>query len=821
MNSYNTSCKKMKKIIVVLMVTIFPLFILAQEQFLINGVIVDGDSKDKLPFATLSLKDVKSKNIVGGAISDINGFISVESTLPNVLIQIDYVGYETLIFEKSNLSQNNNLGTIALTPKDNQLAGVDLVGRRADVEIRLDKRVYNVGKNLYAKGTNVSDMLDNIPSLSVDIDGNLELRGNTNVRILIDGKPSRLVGMNGIDALADMPAESIERVEVITAPSARYQAEGTSGIVNIILAKNTLKGLNGIFNLSGGKFNSYSGNSNLNFRTGKFNFFTNSGYRDITNKGSNFQDTSYLNSSEYDQFVENRYFDRQRVSTNINFGFDFNLTEKTKFTFSYVQNQRDGYSQTTNDQKHYFEESILTKSLRSEIEEDFNQNKQFSISLTHKFNQSGHKLDITMQRERNNENEFADLQTQEFVPQNRVRPLEENNTKEHQKQFLAQVDYVLPIDQNTQFEAGYRTTNEDQNTGFVVQQEDENGNMIVNDNLTNYLDFNQEVHAFYTQFGKKWGSFSFLSGLRFEHTYLKVLQLTTNEGGSSVFNDFFPTLNLGFELSETASIIIGYNRRISRPRSRSLNPFQSRSSETSFFQGNPNLKPSYSNGFDIGYLKQFKKITLNTSVYFRRTEKPENRISMETGDFADVNGVNTPVIKRFPINLGHRNQFGIEANSSMRWSEKWRTNLSFNLFKSVETGTYEDLKFDNVNESWSGNFRNNLTLFDDISTQINVWFRGPAKTAFGNRSAFGGANIGLSKDLFNDNTTLNLNFSDVFNTQVFKWEAFTKNTITYGEYQRRKPIYRLTFTYRFNQEKERQRREKTDDNYGEGEGFEL
>jgi len=790
----------------------------SQERYTLTATIIDKNTKDKLPFATVSLKNPDSKAIIGGAVSDENGFVSVKSPLANVQIQVDYVGYETLIFEKSNISRKTALGTLGLIPKENQLAGVDLVGRHSDVEIRLDKLVYNVGQNLNAKGTNVADVLDNIPSLSLDIDGNLELRGSTNVRILIDGKPSGLVGLNGIDALADLPAESIERVEVITAPSARYQAEGSSGIINIILAKNTLKGLNGVFNMSAGKFDSYDANASLNYKTGKFNFFTNSGYRDNTDMGGAFQDTRYTTSKNYDQFVETRSFDRRRQGANVNIGLDFSLTNKTKITLSYVQNKRDGDDQTRNDQNHFLATTTITKSLRSEIEEDFDLNKQLSLSLTHKFNEKGHKLDVILQGERNIEDEFADLQTQQLVPNKLLGFLEENNTEENQKQFLAQIDYVFPMDKNTQFEAGYRTTNENQNTSFIVQQEDINGNMIVNDDLTNYLDFNQEVHAVYTQFGKKWGDFSLLSGLRYEHTSMVVIQKTTNEDGNSSFGDFFPTLNLGIELSETANITIGYNRRVSRPRSRSLNPFQSRSSETSFFQGNPYLKPSYSNGFDVGYLKQFKNFTLNSSLYFRRTEKPENRISVESGDFATVNGELTPVIKRFPVNLGRRDQLGIEANSTIRWSSKWRTNLSFNLFRSVETGSYEGLSFDNENESWTGNFRNNLTLFGNFNTQMNVFLRGPSQSAFGSRKAFGGVNIGMSKDLFNENATLNLNFSDVFNTQIFKWKTITENTTTTGEYQRRKPVYRLTFTYRFRQEKERQRGGQ---GYENSNGFEL
>ena len=789
-----------------------------QQRYTITATIEDKITSDFLPFATITLRNAANKKLIGGAVSDENGKASILSSVSNVEIQVDYIGYETLVFKKE-LTKRTNLGALQLEPKENQLAGIDLVGRRSDVEIRLDKRVYNVGQNLNAKGTNVSDVLENIPSLSLDLDGNLELRGSTNVRILIDGKPSGLVGLNGIDALADLPAESIERVEVITAPSARYQAEGSSGIVNIILAKNSLKGLNGVFNASVGKFESYGANASLNYKIGKFNFFTNSGYRDNTDMGGAFQRNTYTSVSTFDQFEERRTFDRRRVGTNVNLGMDADITSKTKFTFSYVNNYRDGDDITQNDQNHSLLGAAVTQSLRSEIEEDKDINKQLSFSVTHKFDDVGHKLDVTVQTEETIEDEFSDLITQQLFPQSNRSPLEENNTEEAQKQFLAQVDYVWPIDKNTQFEAGYRTTKENQDTGFTVQTKDENGTFIINENLTNFLDYEQSIHAFYSQYGKKWNGFSVLAGLRYEHTDWSVVQKTTLEEDTKTFNGFFPTLNIGLELSETDNITFGYNRRISRPRSRSLNPFRSRASETSFFQGNPNLVPSYSDGFDLGYLKQFKKFTLSSSVYFTRTYKPRQRITVASGEFVEVNGENTAVIKRFPINLGRQDRLGIEANSSMRWSPKWRTNISFNIFRSVDKGTYENLVLDNTNESWSGNFRNNLNLPWDINTQINVWYVGGQQSAFGNRKAFGGTSVGISKDILKNNATINLNFSDVFNTSIYRWNTLTDSVATTAEYQRRRPVYKLTFTYRFKQEKESSRR--GGENYGDGGGFDL
>ena len=808
----------MKKLGIISLLLLCASYGFAQQRYTISASIQDKNSGDFLPFATITLRNPANNKLIGGAVSDERGKAIIQSSISNVEIQVDYVGFETLIFTKV-LSKRTDLGSLQLTPKENQLTGIDLVGRRSDVEIRLDKRVYNVGQNLNAKGTNVSDVLENIPSLSLDLEGNLELRGSTNVRILIDGKPSGLVGLNGITALADLPAESIERVEVITAPSARYQAEGSSGIVNIILAKNTLKGLNGVFNVSGGKFDSYGANASLNYKVGKFNFFTNSGYGDKTNLGGAYQENTYMPVGTYDKFYERRSFDRRRVGSNVNLGVDINLAQKTKFTFSYVINDRDGDDITSNQQNHTLLGEDKTRSLRSEVEKDKDVSKQLSFSLTHKFDEVGHKLDVTIQTERIIEDEFSDLQTQTFLPSNSLSLLEENNTEERKKQFLAQLDYVWPIDKNTQFEAGYRSTNEKQDTGFTVLNEIAGGTMVVDEGLTNFLDYEQTIHAVYSQFGKKWNGFSFLAGLRYEHTDWTVIQKTTSEEGNNIFDGLFPTLNIGVEFSETANLTFGYNRRLSRPGARGLNPFRSRASETSFFQGNPNLRPSYSDGFDLGFLKQFKKFSLNSSIYFTRTYEPRQRITVESGEFVEVNGENTAVIKRFPVNFGSQDRLGFEANSAIRWSTKWRTNISFNIFKSIDKGTYENLVLDNENESWSGNFRNNLKLPWEINTQVNVWYVGPQESAYGNRKGFGGVSLGLSKDILNDNATINLNFNDVFNNSIYRWNTFTESISTVAEYQRRKPYYKLTFTYRFRQEKDRQRR--GGDNYGGGEGVDL
>ena len=790
------------------------------RKIILSGIITDAETSEPLPYATVSVYN-RNGDLADGGIADENGVFKLNLPPNDYSLNFEYIGFESVTIDIKPYSNNINIGTVKLISSFDSLEGVDVVGQSAEVEIRLDKRVYNVSKNNLIRGGTVSDVLENVPSVSVDIDGNIELRGNNNVRILVDGKPSGLIGLGGIDALTRLPAESIEKVEVITSPSARYQAEGTTGIINIILAKRFLKGLNGVFNLSAGRNDTYSGSANLNYRKGKFNFFTNSGYSDRTNKGRAVQDNAYTDPLEsVERYVEERQFNRRRQGFNVNIGLDYQMTEKTSLTMSYLTNERDGDDSTINEQSQYQIDGVLVTN-RYEKEIDREDSNQFSVDFEHQFNKQGHKLTATFQTEKNDETETSDINS--FFENGQPSDDSEiNRTVENQKRNLAQLDYVFPIDKNTQFEAGYRGTDNKRKIDFEVQIIDENDNATVDENLSNVLDFEQEVHALYSQYGKKFNTFSFLAGLRFENTRIFVEQLDSSSPlNNKSYNDYFPTLNLGWEISPTASITLGYNRRISRPNAWTLNPFQSRSSKTSYFQGNPKLDPSYSNGIDIGYLKQFQKVTFNSSIYFRKSTDAVSRVAIVTDETVFVNGIETPVIRRLPINLGTVEQFGVELNTTLRLIKGMRTNASVNFYRQIEEGDYLGISYDTNNTSWSGNLSNSYRLPFEIQSQFSLRYRGPNESSFGKSKGFLYTDLALSKDILNDNATINFRFSDLFNTGKYDYQTITPVAVTDGIYQRREPTYTLTFTYRFRQEKNRQRGRRG--SYGQGDfgEFEL
>lgn len=792
----------MKKIIFILILSSQVIISQTNNKSKLEGKIQDEISEEPLAYASMILYKPGSEEIVSGGISDENGNFQIEVKNGKYDVRIEYISFKPYAIKDLVLTSSKNLGIIKLAPDTNELDGVDLIGRSPDVEIRLDKRVYNIGNTPTSRGGNVADVLEEIPSVSVDIDGNIELRGNTNVRILVDGKPSGLAGAGGIDALTRLPADVIDKIEVITSPSARYQAEGSTGIINIILAKKKNKGLNGAFTVDSGRYDSYSSSASINYRTNSFNLFTNSGLQDKTDLGNALGNNEYLfPRDEYNVFEEKRAFERNRKGYNLNVGIDLFLSKKTTLTASVYYNDREGNDHTETDQKQLSVTAPNIVSVRNENEKDLSINRQISLNLTHNFDEKGHKITLDYQRESNTQDEQTFLQSIQLEPDNLYQPLERNYTDQKEESSLYQIDYVWPINKNQQFEAGYRGEFLDRPIDFLVDFQNDQGGFDVDNNLSNTLDYKQDINAFYTQYGIKKNKLSFLLGLRLEDSNVEIFQ----EEFSSLKNytDFFPTLNIGYQINDQESLTLGYNRRISRPRERALNPFQSRTSQTSTWQGNPDLNPSYSNGLDLGYLKQFKKVSIGGSLYFRRTTDARTRITEQTGETAIVNGIELPILTRKPVNLGTNDQYGVEVNSSIRFTPKWRTNLNVNFYRQVEEGFYNNIDYGSENSRWSGRLNNTLTFPYGISSQFSLNYRGPNESAFGKSKAFWTSNLAFSKEILKDNATITLNFRDVFNTSKYRFTTYTEGVKSYIEYQRTSPTYNLSFTYRFKREKQK------------------
>ncbi|WP_103866895.1 TonB-dependent receptor domain-containing protein [Aquimarina sp. I32.4] len=790
----------------------------------VSGLVLDQDTNTPLEYATIAFYSPRLQKIITGGITDKNGKFSIEVNAGVYDVSIEFISFKTKTIQKQKLFKNTNLGTIKLGLDTETLDDVVVIAEKTTVEIKLDKKIYNVGKDLTVSGGTISDALDNVPSVSVDVEGNVALRGNDNVRILINGKPSGLVGLNSTDALRQLPAESIERVEVITSPSARYDAEGTAGILNIILRRSKLRGMNGAITVNSGYPWAAGVSGNLNYRTGDFNFFTTSGYNYREVPGNSLSQTRYLNIDSNgidnpDTFInEEREFDRIRKSINSNIGVEWYINETSSITTSFLYNLGDNTSNTSNSITELdMNGEILSRNARfdPEIEDDIT--KQYVLNYTKDFDDSGQKLTFDFQIENTNEDERS------RITQENITAIEIVNTLEEQNRILLQADYTLPIGKDSQFELGYRGNFNKIDTDYLVQLED-NNIITTNTDLSNALAYKEHINAMYSQWGSKWGQFSYLLGLRMENTQITIDQKTSNDLNKKNYTDLFPTINLGYEISQKQSITFGYNRRLRRPRSRFINPFPSRSSVTNLFQGNSDLDPSYSNAFDLGYLNKIGKVTLNTSIYYNHATQVFTFVAEDTGETAIIGadennpGTEVPVIKRNPINLSSSDRYGFEFTLTYNPNRKWRINGNFNAFHNSVQGEHNGENLDAENFSWFARLSNKITLPAKINWQTNMMYVGPNKTAQNESKAVFSTNLAFSKDFFKEKASLTFNISDVFNSRKRMSTSTTPTFISENEFQWRERNFNLSFTYRFNQKKKRQRSQREFNGNNEFEG---
>jgi outer membrane receptor protein involved in Fe transport len=798
------------------------------SQIFISGIIIDSETKEPLEYATIVLNDTKNNQLSGG-ITDSKGSFNIKINPGIYDISFEFISFKTIKLTKKVVNQSINFGTIELFENTNTLDEVVVIAEKSTVEIRLDKRIYNVGKDMTVRGGSASDVLDNVPSVDVDVEGNVSLRGNENVRILIDGKPSALVGLSGTDALRQLPADAIERVEVITSPSARYDAEGTAGILNIILRKGIATGLNGSMNATIGDPTQYRIASNINFRTKKVNFFTNLGYRDSSGPGNFLTNLStFQNESQNSLRIEDRDFERNRKGYNINVGLEYFLSKQSSITGTYFYRDSNNKNLSTNTIRVFDANDILEfTDTRIQDEDEIDKTSQISLNYTNNINSSGHKLTIDVQYSDSQETENA------FIDDSLA--IENNTTTEDSKNTLIQTDYVLPIGENTQFELGYRGDFQDLNSNFLVTRSPE-----LDFDPSNNLVFKQNVNAIYSQYGSKINKFTYLIGLRTEITDVKVRLTNTNENFDYKYTELFPTINFGIERTENQSFTLGYSRRLRRPRYWYLNPFESRNSQNVIYKGNPGLIPTFTNSFDLGFLQKIGKLTLNSSIYFQHSINSIQRVTRD--EIRLLDGVNQVITIREPINLASEDRYGFELTANYNPSKKVRLSGSFNVYQQESKGLYEYNKFTiddttgaivstpetqdlgNINNSWFSRFNATFTLPWKIQMQNRLSYRGPRFTAQSESKGMFSTNIALSKDVFNEKGTFVFNVSDLFNSRKWRSTNFNPNkenptSINYQESQWRVRQVSLNFTYRFNQKKDQGRERRGGGDYEGGEGF--
>ena len=814
-------CKKeiMKQIYTIVFLLLIPLFSFAQRGngqgrpgagqgeggIVLKGKVMDESSGQALEFATVSLYKQRDSSLVNGTVTDIDGNFMMKSRPGKFFATIEFLAYSKKTIPTIILTPEQHImdmGTISLSESATELSEVEVIAEKSTMELKLDKRVFNVGKDLANTGGSAAEILDNVPSVSVDVEGTVSLRGSENVKILIDGKPSGLVGVSGSDALRQMQGDMVQSVEVITNPSARYEAEGEVGIINIVLKKGKKKGVNGSFGLTAGYPHNYGASYSLNYRKNKVNLFSNFGISFRENIGGGFENRFNGKGGNliYESVTEHS---RQRLGGNIQLGMDYYLSEKSIVTISGLYKNSDGNNPASVTYKDYDDEGVLFSDIiRNNDETEESVNLEAAFGYQKLFDKKDQKWTFDFKLIERDETEVGAYSQTDFFNSS---PLDQkSNSTEDERNILLQTDYVHPFSDDGKFEIGARVNFRTIENNYLVEQKDENGIWQVYRNDDDFAfedDFTYEenIYAGYMMYGNKIDKFSYQFGMRAEFSDIETISKEVSNPRD--YLNWFPSAHLTYSVSEANQFQLSYSRRLSRPRFWYLVPFLTFTDIRNNFQGNPDLNPEYTGSYEFGYLKFFDKGSFLTSIYYRHISDKISRVTIpgENGNAA-----------RLPINLPFEDNYGLELNFNYDITKKWKINANANLYRArldatEYTGEYKEYLRDVVDfNTMTARLNNRMTILQDVTFQVDFNYRAPRHSAQGSRKALYVLNTAFSKDILKDKGTITLSLKDIFNSRIRRGVTDIPGFYSESEYQwRASQQVVFNFIYRLNQKKKR------------------
>lgn len=731
---------------------LFPGWIWAQHQ--VTGTLVEAETRQPIPYATVVLKNPTSNTIITGATTDEEGAFEINTTAPNFYVEISFMGFQTLQLRNFEVKEGNvALGIMELAQDNQALDEVVITGEVSKTVFKLDKRIFNVGSDISSTGVSALEVLNNVPSVTVNIEGEISLRGSTGVQVLINGKPSVLADESG-NALGTLTADMIESVEVITNPSAKYEASGTSGILNIILKKEEKKGWNGSVSVNTGVPDNHSVGLSLNRRTEKFNLFTQmgAGYRSLPQNNESINRNLVNNETI---FSDGEAF-RNETFFNLTLGTDYHVNEYNILTlsgnFAYeIENQ----PSETNFRFFDASNALISRWIRNETTDatnpkwqyEFNWKKQFKDHEDHTFQLSA--LGSSFAKDQ------SSLFTDTTLEGENVDNNQRTATDFQQTDFTFKADYTHPVTEKYTLETGAQYVINDVNNDFEVRDL-VNGAYVVNENFTNNFAYNQKVLGIYATGAYEDDSWGIKAGLRVENTDLQTLLTTTNEANAQNFTNLFPSLHTSYTFSENFSLQAGYSKRIFRPRLWDLNPFFNIRNNFNIRTGNPNLQPEFTNSYEVTGIYKIGKASMSSSLYHRYTTNVVERISTFTDNITFTT----------PENIGTNASIGFETNGKYSPAQ-WLTftgDFNFNYFD--RKGTFEDQVFDFTGNQWFSRLGSKIGLPADIDLELTGNYRSKVKTVQGNVSGFAFMDVGLRKKINKGKVVINVGVRDVFASRI-------------------------------------------------------
>lgn len=742
------------QLLVSLFLSLTSQLVLAQDDsFQIKGSLIENETEQAIPYATVAIYDANTKALITGTTTNDFGAFDVFVSTSSIYIEISFMGYQTKTIKTFTVNDHViDLGKIALAPDNQTLDEVVVVGEVSKTVFKLDKRVFNVGKDISSTGVSALEVLNNVPSVNVNIEGEISLRGSGGVQILINGKPSVLADQSS-NALGTITADMIESIEVITNPSAKYEASGTSGILNIILKKEEKKGWNGSISANTGIPDNHSIGGSINRRTEKFNLFTQfgAGYRSLPRDRA----SSNLNLVNNDIIFSSGEEFRNETFFNITLGTDYHLNNYNVLTLSgnFAYEIEDQPSETFFS---FYEQGNLTSRWRrNETTEATNPKWQYEFNWKKTFqNNEDHTFQFSALGSFFGKDQSSDF-TDTTLEGANVDNLQKTATNFQQADYTFKADYVNPISDRYTLETGAQYVINDVGNDFEVQDFD-GTNYVTNTTLTNNFEWKQNVLGIYATGAYENDIWGLKVGLRIENTDLKTLLSNTNVSNSSNYSNLFPTFHTSYKLSENFSLQVGYSKRIFRPRLWDLNPFFNIRNNFNISTGNPNLQPEFTNSYELTSIYKLGKIDLSSSLYHRYTTDVVERVST----FEDN------VTFSSPENIGTNATIGFETNGKYS-PAKWLTitgDFNFNYFN--RKGRFNTQIFDFSGQQWSSRLGSKIGILSDLDLELTGNYQSGFETVQGDQSGFAFLDMGLRKKIFKGKIVANLGIRDVFASRI-------------------------------------------------------
>jgi len=782
----------------------------------LKGTIVDEATNLPIEYANIVIFKMRDSSMVTGGITDTKGNFTIEKVpFGRYYVEFKFIGYKNNKVDGVMITPKQvdvSIGTIKLKSASENLEEVVVTGQKSMLQTNLDKKVINVDRNISSEGGTALDIMRSIPSVDVDVQGNVSLRGSSNLTILVDGKPSQ------IQSLDELPASIVQSVEVITNPSVRYDPDGMSGILNIVLKKKKTPGYHGMISLNAGTGNKYSGTANINVRQGKFNFFGNFDYRHFASTGSDINDSYY----EYNNSLKNQYGadDRTGLSNNFRGGVDYFINDKNSLTLSGSINVRnfDG-NEKTNDYKtlnsnYYF--------FSNQNNDETNKMTGNEIALNYKktFSKQGQEFTVDAlysNYDRNSDSYISRLDSALVSEKDKSFTDGKNNS------FTVEANLINPIGNGGRLESGLKAIIRNQNADYIYLNYLSATDVWQDtSNTSNKYTFDDQIYAGYLIYSNTIGPISYQGGVRVEDQIKKIDQRTQNKTVNTSLFNLFPSAHIKWDINKTNAVKVSYSKRVNRPSGRVLNPFIDKEDKYNISYGNPYLKPEYTDSYELGHSLNLEKTNINSTLFYRRTTNKITQITILDG---------ATFVSSY-TNLASGSTLGLEVVASQNFTRWFRANGSISFFKAkLDEYSYlykgKDTTFNsNESNSWTAKINSSFTITKNLELQLNGNYRSPVITGVstGGDRGFGGGggnaqgktkelywlDLGVRYSFLSNKAALTLRVSDILNTRRFKSTTNGIGYSSYSEMRQESQIVFLGFSYKINDYKQR-RENKIDD----------